>query len=123
MAENLDCFVKKCNSKNYKNSHLCRKHFYQLSKDKREQLVSMKVVHDIGQIETDKYFYFIRNICKCLEPEKIIISLKSLSPRIQVKPQQPNVPQPKDDFIQRKEHIEELLQRLIKLCSINSLNH
>lgn len=84
MAENLYCFVKKCNTIDYKESHLCKKHFYKLPKDKREQLLAMKVVYDIGQVEGDKYFYFIRSLCQLLEPEVIIVMPKLLSSRIQL---------------------------------------
>lgn len=73
MAENLYCFVKECNNKDYNDLHICRKHFYKLPKDKRQQLLSMKLVHSIGEIGTDKFFYFIRGLCQLLEPQVVVI--------------------------------------------------
>lgn len=112
MAENLHCFVKKCNTIDYKDSHLCRKHFYKLPKDKREQLLAMKVVYDIGQVEGDKYFYFIRSLCQLLEPELIIVTPKLLSSRMQLQkiPISSFSSQSNDSFNQKLNRIEQLIK-------------
>lgn len=122
MAENLHCFVKKCNTIDYKDSHLCKKHFYKLPKDKREQLLAMKVVYDIGQVEGDKYFYFIRSLCQLLEPELIIVTPKLLSSRLQLQKIPPSniSSQPFDNFLKTINHIEQLLRKVEKLVDKNN---
>lgn len=122
MAENLYCFVKKCNTIDYKESRLCKKHFYKLPKDKREQLLSMKVVYDIGQVEGDKYFYFIRSLCQLLEPEVIIVTPKLLSSRIQLQkiPVSNISSQPYDNFLQTIKCIEQLIKQVEKPMDKNS---
>lgn len=81
MAENLYCMVKGCNNKDHKNLHICKKHFYKLPKDKREQLEAMKVVSFMGQIDITKFFLFAREVCQSLEPQIIIAYPKLLSAR------------------------------------------
>ncbi len=81
MAENLYCMVKGCNNKDHKSLHICKKHFYKLPKEKREQLEAMKVVSSMGQIDTTKFFFFAREVCQSLEPKIIIASPKPLSTR------------------------------------------
>ena len=121
MAENLYCFVKKCNTIDYKDSHLCKKHFYKLPKAKREQLLAMKVVYDIGQIEGDKYFYFIRSLCHLLEPELIIVTPKLLTNRMQ--PQKIPISsfpsQPDNSFSQKSNHIEQIIKKIDLLVDKN----
>ncbi len=56
MAENLYCMVKGCNNKDHKNLHICKKHFYKLPKEKREQLETMKVVSSMGQMQPSSSF-------------------------------------------------------------------
>lgn len=80
MAENLYCMVKGCNNRDHKSLHICKKHFYKLPKEKREQLEAMKVVSSMGQIDPTKFFFFAREVCQSLEP-KIIAPAKLLSTR------------------------------------------
>jgi hypothetical protein len=72
MAENLYCMIKGCNNDDFKGLHICRKHFYKLSKDRREDLIAMHRVHLIGELSEEKLLFFVRKVCKLLEGAEVI---------------------------------------------------
>ncbi|MEW6733307.1 MAG: hypothetical protein AB1489_18410 [Acidobacteriota bacterium] len=83
MPEHLYCLVKDCNNDKYRDINICREHFYNLSKNRRDEALAIHRLFLTGEIKEEQYLYLIRQICSQLEHETIVLTTPKLTSRIQ----------------------------------------